>query len=724
MRPTSFNRATEADSSTRRDFLRTGAIAVAGLLVGFRMPLRARAATAVRDEASAPFSPNAFVRITPDGRITVVSKFLEMGQGIFTAVAACVAEELDAAWSDVSVEHSPTGPEFIHPGLGFQMTGGSSSVATSHQAMREAGATARALLVSAAALRWGLPAASLRTESSSVIAPDGRRAGYGELCVDASALPPPGSVRLKDPSAFRLLGRPLPRVDSIDKVRGRAVFGIDVELPGLLTAILVRPPDFGGTLKTFDATATRAVPGVRRVALAGGGVAVLAVDFWSARRGAELLHVEWHPGPLAALDTDLERKSFVARLEERGAVAKETGRVDAAFAATPLQFEAEYDYPYLAHACLEPVNATAHVKPDGSVEVWAPTQMPEADRDAAARTAGVPSDRVSIHVTHAGGSFGRKSGEDFVPLAVDLSRIAGAPVKLVWRREDDMRGGYYRPRTLVRLRVGCDARGRPVSWESRVASASIVKNTSFAPAIFREGIDHAQIDAFSHLAYPVEHQRHSWHMMPDGVPVLAWRDPGPVVACFAVETLLDEVAVRAGRDPLEYRVELHAHRPRVLAVLHALREQSGWGAPPSGRFHGLAFKDGGSTIVGEVAEVSVDDVGAIHVHRVTVAVDCGFVINPDGLRAQMMSGVIFGLSAALREEITFRDGRVVQSNFHDYPILRLPDAPPVDVHIVPSDAPPGGAGEPSTSLIAPAVANAVFRATGRRLRSLPLRLQV
>jgi len=706
----------------RREFLRAGATLLAGLVIGFRLPPRARADGPAQDSLNTPFSPNAFVRISPDGRIAVLSKFIEMGQGAYTAVAACIAEELDADWADVSVEHSPTGPEYAHPWFGFQMTGGSSSVATSHQAMRKAGATARAMLVAAAAARWNLSADSLRTESSWVIAPDSRRARYAELCLDAATLPQPTHVRLKDPSEFRLLGRPLPRVDSLEKIRARSVFGIDVVLPGMLTGILVRPPDFGGKLKTFDATATRSLPGVRRIALAGDGVAVLATDFWSARRGAELLRVEWRPGPLAALDSTTQRDEFVACIEQPGAVAKRTGQVDEAFDTAPIQLEAEFDYPYLAHACLEPVNATAHVKPDGSVEVWAPTQMPDADRDAAARVAGVASDRVKLHVTMAGGSFGRKAGEDFVPLAVELSRLAAAPVKLVWRREDDMRGGYYRPRTLVRLRVGCDARGQPVSWESRVASPSIIKNTSFARAIFRDGIDHAQIDAFSHLPFSVEHQRHTWHMIPDGVPVLAWRDPGPIIACFAGETLLDEAATRIGQDPFDYRLRLFAEKPRTLAVLELLRERAGWGAAPSGRFQGLALKDGGSTIVGEVAEISIDDASAIRVHRVTLVVDCGFVINPDGVRAQMMSGVIFGLSAALREEITFRAGQVVQSNFHDYPVLRLPDAPPVDIHIIPSDAPPGGAGEPSTPLIAPAVANAVFRATGRRLRTLPLRL--
>jgi isoquinoline 1-oxidoreductase beta subunit len=691
----------------------------AGLLIGFRV--RGRAAESEPAAAPAAFVPNAFVQIAPDGRITLQSQFVELGQGIHTCLAMCIAEELDAAWADLRVVSSPQGPAYAHPWFGFQMTGGSSSTLTGFQPWREAGALARALLVSAAALRWGLETATLRTRDSRVLAPDGRSASYGELAEEAARLPPPAGIAVKARSDFAILGRPHHRIDGPAKVTGTAVFGIDVDLPGLLTGIYLRPPVFGGRCRHFDTAAATALRGVRHVAAMADGVVVIADDFWTARRAADAVVVTWDDGPGRALSTAGQQAEFAGRLRNPGAVAVDTGGTEAAFAAADHRIEADFDFPYLAHASMEPVNATARIAPDGTVEVWAPTQVPDADRRSAARVAGVPVEQVTLHTTYAGGSFGRKAGEDFVPLAVEAARIAGAPVKLVWRREDDMRGGYYRPRTLVRSRLGVDAAGRPASWEIDLVSQSIIKRTVFAPFIYKDGLDHTQTDQFAGGLYGAPHLRAVWHEAADLVPVLAWRDPGPIVGSFVVETLIDEAAHLAGRDPLEHRLELLADNPRAVAVLHRLRAESGWGRPPAGRHQGLALSTGG-TVVGEVAEISLESDGSPRVHRVTLVVHCGFAVNPDGVRAQMMSGVIYGLSAALGEQITFEQGRVQQSNFHDYPVLRFADAPVVDIHIIESDAPPSGVGEPSTPLIAPAVANALFAATGRRLRTLPLRL--
>lgn len=703
---------------SRRSFLKIGAMAGGGLLISLHLPSKVQAASPAPSDGS--FAPNAFLRIAPGGQITILAKHSEMGQGIYTSLAMCVAEEMDADWSRIVVEAAPSAQVYAHTAFGLQMTGGSTSTWEAYTQMRQAGATARALLVQAAARAWKVEPSVLRTENGAVIAPDGRRALYGDLATAAAALTPPAEVPLKDPSQFKLIGKQAPRVDSHEKVTGKAIFGIDVKVPGMLIAVLVRPPVFGATLKSFDATAARAVSGVKNVVATPRGIAVIATNTWAARQGAAGLTAEWDEGALATLSSEAQRAVYVSMLAEPGAVAKTTGDAPAAFADAKEKIEATFDFPYLAHAAMEPLNATAHLKPDGSLEIWAPTQFQGVDQRVAAHVAGIAPERVTLHTTLLGGGFGRKANpaSDFIVDAVEVAKVAGAPVQVVWTREDDMRGGYYRPRTLVQSKVGLDGSGRLVSWENHIVNQSIIKGTAFEQAMFRNGVDASQVEGLEEIPYAVPNVRTVWHDAPAGVPVLWWRSVGHSFTGFVKETLIDDAARLAKKDPIDYRLELLAAHPRQVAILTLLREKSNWGNAPAGRFQGVAIHESFGSIVGEVAEVSVTE-GVIKVHKVTAVADCGFAVNPDGVRAQIMSGVIYGLSAALYGEITFDKGRPVQSNFHDYPVLRIADAPVVETHIINSGASMGGIGEPGTPPIMPAVSNAVLAATGRRLRNPP-----
>jgi isoquinoline 1-oxidoreductase beta subunit len=704
---------------SRRTFLKHAAIAGGGLIIGFELLPALTAAT----DPKAAFAPNPFLRLKPDGTVNVIAKHTEMGQGVFTSLAMVVAEELDADWSKVSVEAAPAGAAYSHNAFqGFQITGASSSTWDSFEQMRTAGAGARALLVAAAAQRWGIAAAALRTENSAVIAPDGRRAGYGELLDAAAKLPAPSDVRLKDPNNFKLIGKGTPRIDSREKVTGRAQYGLDVRVPGMLTAVIVRPPVFGGKLQSFDDTATRAIGGVKHVVAIPSGVAVVADAFWPAKKGAEALRIQWDHGALVTLDSNRQREEFLALAAQPGEVARKEGFARNAFAGAAKKIEATYDFPYLAHAAMEPLNATAHVRADG-VEIWAPTQGPGVEAFFAAGATGLPVDKITVHAMHIGGGFGRKLNphSDYVLEAVHVSKAVGAPVQVVWRREDDMKGGYYRPRTIVTAKVGLDAAGKLVSWENHVVNRSVVMGTAFQGMFFLDGVDTLQVEGLADLPYAVPNLRVDYHLAPDGVPVLWWRSVGHSYTGFVKETLIDEAASAAGRDPIDYRIELLAAHPRQVAMLKLLKEKSNWGRPPAGRSQGVAIHESFGSLVAQVAEVSVAG-KAIRVHGVTAVVDCGLAVNPAGVRAQIMSGVIFGLSAALYGKITFSQGQVEQGNFDAYPPLRFDEAPVVETHIINSGARMGGIGEPGVPPIGPAVANAVFAATKQRLRSLPLTL--
>jgi isoquinoline 1-oxidoreductase subunit beta len=714
-----------APKVSRREFLKTTALAGGALVIGFHLGSKLGAA----EMPPQPFAPNSFLRIAPNGTITILAKHSEMGQGVYTSLAMCVAEELDADWTKIAVEAAPNAPAYAHTAFGLQMTGGSTSTWESYDQMRQAGATARGLLVEAAAQKWDVDAGKLRTENGAVLAPDGRRATYGELATSAAKLPalkdvkterPP--VPLKDPANFKIIGKGMNRVDARDKVNGKAVFGIDVRVPGALTAVLVRPPVFGAKLKTVDDAPAKATAGVKQVVATSRGVAIVAENFWAAKKGADALRADWDLGPLATLDTDQQRTEYVALSKQPGAVAKNHGDAAAAFSKAATKIEAEFDFPYLAHAAMEPLNATAHVKPDGTVEIWAPTQFQGVDQMVAAQVAGTTPDKVTIHTTLLGGGFGRKANpaSDFIAEAVEVSKKIGAPVRVVWTREDDTKGGYYRPRTYVTAKVGLDAAGKPVSWENQIVSQSLIKGTAFEEAMFKNGLDATQVEGLDEIPYTIPNLHTAWHLAPTGVPVLWWRSVGHTFTGFVKETLIDDAARAAKKDPIEYRIELLAAHPRQVAMLKLLREKSNWGKAPSGRFQGVAIHESFGSIVAEVAEISISRERAIKVHKVTAVVDCGTAVNPEGVRAQIMSGVIYGLSATLAGQITFKGGRVQQSNFHDYPVVRLPDAPVVETHIINSGAKMGGVGEPGVPPIAPAVANAVLAATGKRVRSLPL----
>ncbi len=709
---------------SRRSFLKGSAVAAGGLVVGFFVPAPLkRFAFAQEAPAQATVLPpvNAFLRIGADESVTVLLAHSEMGQGIWTTLPMMVNEELDADWSHIRVEHAPAAPEYRSPIFPIQMTGGSTTTWSELDRYRQVGAMARSLLVSAAAARWGVAPGDCRTENGFVICGD-RRASYGSLAEAASKLPAPAKVQLKDPADWKVIGKPTRRLDTPEKITGRAKFGMDVQLPGMLTAVVAHPPTFGGTVKGFDAAAAKAVPGVRAVFAVPSGVAVVGDHFWAAKKGRDALKVDWDLGPHAGVDTASLRESYREKAKSAGDKASAGGDVEKALGESPLV--AEYSLPYLAHAPMEPLNCTVR-HGEGTCEVWTGTQFQTIDQQRVAQIFGLKPEQVAIHTTFLGGGFGRRANiaSDFVVEAAHVAKNLDKPVKLVWTREDDIRGGYYRPLTLHRVEGAIDGQGKPVAWRHRIVSQSIMAGSPFAGMI-KDGIDPTAVEGASDSPYVtgLPHYRVELHTMDPGVPVLWWRSVGNSHTAFAVESFVDELAHAAKRDPLEFRRALLEKSPRVRAVLELAAEKAGWGtSPPAGCGRGLAVHESFGSIVAHVAEVSVED-GRIRVHRVVCAIDCGVCVNPLGVGAQMESAVVYGLSAALHSELTIRDGRVQESNFHDYQVLRMHEMPKVEVHIVPSREKSGGAGEPGTPPVAPAVANAVFALTGKRLRELPLRL--
>ncbi|QSX73942.1 xanthine dehydrogenase family protein molybdopterin-binding subunit [Lysobacter arenosi] len=714
-----------AMQASRRRFLKAGAAAGAGLVVAFVIPGASRFAMAQPEAgAVAAFAPNAFLRVGSDDSVTVLVAHSEMGQGIWTGLAMLIAEDLDADWSKVKVEHAPATPVYAHTAFGMQMTGGSTSTWSEFDRYRQAGATARALLVAAAAQRFGVPVDQVRTENGVAIAGD-QRARYGELAQAASQLPVPAQVALKDAKDWKIIGHPTKRLDTPEKITGRAQFGMDVQFDGLLTALVARAPVFGGTVKSFDATAAKAVPGVRNVVQVPSGVAVVADHFWAAKLGRDALRIDWDLGPNAALDSTAMREQFRALAASAGTVASTAGDAKGGFAKAAKTLEAEYNVPYLAHAPMEPLNCTVKIDADGC-EIWTGTQFQTIDQQVAAKITGLKPEQVQIHTTFLGGGFGRRATptSDFVSEAVQVAKAAGAPVKTVWTREDDVRGGYYRPMYLQQARIGLDAQGMPIAWHHVLVGQSILAGTPFEAMMVKNGIDATSVEGVADSPYlkDIADHRVELHSPRTGIPVLWWRSVGHSYNAFVMESLVDELAHAAGKDPVEYRRALLKNHPRHLAALNLAAEKAGWGTPlPEGRGRGVAVHESFGSYLAQVAEVSVEN-GAIRVHRVVCAIDCGLAVNPEGVRAQMESGIAFGLGAALHSALTLKDGHVQESNYHDYQVLRLSEMPKIEAHIVASSEKMGGAGEPGTAPIAPAVANAVFALTGQRLRELPLRL--
>ncbi|WP_363800354.1 xanthine dehydrogenase family protein molybdopterin-binding subunit [Lysobacter firmicutimachus] len=718
---------------SRRQFLKAGALIGGGLVVGFVVPGARRFADAAPAQAAAVsggFAPNAFLRVGEDDTVTVLLSHSEMGQGIWTGLAMLIAEELDADWSKIRVEHAPAAQAYAHTAFGMQMTGGSTSTWSEFDRYRQAGATARALLVAAAAQRFGVPVEQVRTENGIALAGE-RRARYGELAADAAKRPAPAQPpALKDAKDWKIIGKPTKRLDGPEKIDGRAKFGMDVHFDGLLTALVARAPVFGGTVKSFDATAAKAVPGVRDVVQVPSGVAVVADHYWAAKLGRDALRIDWDLGPHAGLDTGRLREQFRQLAATPGAVAAQAGDVDAALARATRTVEAEYHVPYLAHSPMEPLNCTVKIA-DGQCEIWTGTQFQTLDQQVAAKIAGLKPEQVKIHTLFLGGGFGRRATptSDFVAEAVQVAKAAGKPVKTVWSREDDVRGGYYRPMYLQQAKIGLDGQGRPMAWKHVLVGQSIAAGSPFEAVMVKNGVDATSVEGVADSPYlkAVADHRVDLHSPTTGIPVLWWRSVGHSYNGFIMESLIDELAHAAGQDPVAYRRSLLKDHPRHLAALNLAAEKAGWGGKPAeGRARGVAVHESFGSYIAQVAEVSLQDAPGggqtIRVHRFVCAIDCGLAVNPDGVRAQMESGINFGLGAALYSALSFKDGRVQESNFHDYRVLRLDESPQIEVHIVPSSEKMGGAGEPGTAPVAAAVANAVFALTQKRLRELPLRL--
>jgi isoquinoline 1-oxidoreductase beta subunit len=708
---------------TRRDFLKTGTTAFGGLVISFYLPTNGKR-TEAAEQAAAVFSPNAFLRIGADDSVTVIANHSEMGQGIYTGLSMLVAEELDADWSKVRVEAAPVDPAYNHTAFGIQMTGGSTSTWSEWERLRQAGATARAMLIAAAAETWKVDPASCRAENGHVIhTASGRRLSYGSLAEKASSLTPPQVVTLKDPKDFKLIGRPTKRLDTPEKINGTGVFGLDVKVPGMLVAVVARPPVFGGKVKSFDASRTKAVSRVRHVVEIDRGVAVVADGYWPALQGRKALEIVWEEGPLSGLDSQTQRAQYAELAKQLGAMARKEGDVTTAMNRAVKKLEAVYEVPYLAHAPMEPLNCVADVRPDGC-DIWTGTQFQTGDRAAAAEVAGLKPEQVRIHTTLLGGGFGRRAVPDnhFVREAVQISKAIKAPVKVIWTREDDIHGGWYRPMWYDRISAGLDAGGNPISWAHTIVGQSILAGTPFEQFMVKDGVDGTSVEGAAELPYTIPNVYVDLHSPRIGVPVLWWRSVGHSHNAFVVECFLDELAHAAGKDPYEYRRALLGKHLRHKRVLELAAEKAGWGKSlPQGRGRGLAVHESFGSFVAQVAEVSVSKEGKVRVHRVVCAIDCGPVVNPDTIEAQMESGIAFGLTAALYGEITFKNGRVVQHNFYDYKMLRMDEMPQVEVHIVPSKDKMGGVGEPGVPPIAPAVANAIFAATGKRIRQLPIR---
>lgn len=707
---------------SRRALLKTSA--AAALVIGFHFaPRRAFAQTA----AAAPM-PNAFVRIGADDSVTVIAKHVEMGQGSYTGLATVLAEELDAAWSQVRVEPAPADATrynnlFFGP---VQGTGGSSGIANSFVQLRRAGAAARAMLVEAAARAWGVPAAEIAVASGKLAhAKSGKAGTFGQFAAAAAKLPVPGEVQLKDPKTFTLIGRDVPRVDTAAKTNGTAQFAMDVRLPGMLTAVVAHPPLFGATVKSFDAAKAKAVRGVRQVVRIPTGVAVVAENTWAAIKGREALAIQWDESKAETRGSKELFAEYRKLAEQPGALAAKRGDVGAAFAGGAKAFEARFDFPYLAHAPMEPLDCVVRLTPAGC-EIWAGNQLPTIDQANAAAVLGLKPSQVKINTVFAGGSFGRRGNlaSDYVVEGAHVAKAlrGTAPVRLLWTREDDIRGGQYRPLTHHWLKAALGADGMPAAWQHRIVTQSIVAGTPFERMLVKNGIDLTSVAGAANLPYAIANFQVELHTAQAGVPVFWWRSVASNHTAFSTEVMIDELARAAGKDPVNYRLTLLKNHPRHAGVLALAADKAGWGKElPKGRFRGVAVHEAFRTTVAEVAEVSVAGDGSFRVERVVCAVDCGIAVNPDVIRAQMEGGIGYGLSAALAEQVTLEGGKVVQSNFHDYTPMRITDMPKVEVYIALSSAPPTGVGEPGVPPVAPAVANALAVARNTPVRALPLR---
>ena len=702
---------------SRRDFLR----ASGALVIAFYLPLTGGRRAFAQAPAAKPVDPNAFLRIGKDGSCTVFVKHLEFGQGVTTSLPMLVAEEADCDWSKVRAELAPAGPEYAHTAFGMQMTGGSSSVWNSYDQLRTVGAQARQMLMQAAADQWKVKVSDVRTDKGFVLGPGGKKLSYGQLAEAAAKQPVPKEVKLKDPKDFRIVGKPTRRLDSADKVTGRAQFGLDVKRGNLHTAVVAHPPVFGARMASMDAEKVKAIPGVTHVVQLSNGVAVVGKTFWAAKQGRDALKVDWDAGPNAQVSTEGLSKQFREKAAAPGGLAAKKAADAGALGAAAKKVSAEYEVPFLAHAPMEPLNCTVELKADGA-EIWVGSQFQGVDQMAAAKVLGLEPAKVKLNTMLAGGGFGRRANpvSDYIVEACEVAKAAKVPVKVVWTREDDIRGGFYRPMYVHRIEAGLDAGGALKAWKHAIVGPSIIAGTAFEPMMVKDGIDPTSTEGVADTPYDIPNLDVTLQTVNAGVPVLWWRSVGHSHTAFVMETMIDELAAAAGKDPVEYRRALLAKHPKVVRVLDLAASKSGWGAKlPAGRARGIAVHESFGSVCAQVAEVSLQD-GKPRVHRIVAAFDCGLVVNPMTVEAQVQSAIAFGLSAALHGQITLKDGQVQQSNFHDYPVLRMNEMPLVEVYLAPGGDKPTGVGEPGTPPVAPAVANALAALTGKRARVLPL----
>jgi isoquinoline 1-oxidoreductase subunit beta len=707
-----------SDGVSRRALL-TGGLA-GGFLLAFHLPVRAvNEPVQPPDSTSGKFAPNAFIRVDPTGQTTLVMPQVEMGQGVYTSIAMILAEELDADFKQVTLEHAPPNDKLYgNPVFGLQVTGNSNSIRAFWKPLRAAGASARAMLVQAAAQQWQVEPASCTTSNGEVThSASGRKLSYGALALAATSQTPPKDVALKDPKDFVLIGKPLKRLDTPDKVNGKAVYGIDAMLPGMKFATLAACPVFGGKVAKVDDSAAKKIPGVQQVVVLDDMVAVVGDHMWAAKKGLDALVIDWDEGPNARIGSKEVWQDLRTASEKDGVVAKSTGDI-AKGLATGDRLEASFELPFLAHASMEPVNATVHLTPD-SCEVWTGTQIVSRVQAEAAKAAGLPVEKVIVNNHLLGGGFGRKLEPDMVVAAVRIAKHVDGPVKVVWTREEDIQHDVYRP--VYRDTIAASlSDGKIVGWKYKIAGSAILAR--WLPPAFQKGIDIDAIDAAVDMPYDIPNFHVEYvHREPPAVPTGFWRGVGPNNNVFAVECFMDELARKAGKDPVEFRRSMLATKPRFLSVLNLAAEKANWGQPLPARVgRGVCVQPSFASFIATVVEAEVDEQGEVELRRVTSVVDTGIAVNPDTVMAQLEGGLIFGLTAALYGEITIDKGRVQQSNFHDYRMLRIDQTPKIDVHVVKSGEAPGGIGETGVNAGPPALRNAIYAATGVALRRLPI----
>jgi isoquinoline 1-oxidoreductase beta subunit len=708
--------AATASRPSRRGFLIGSAALGSSLVLSFNLPGGDAEAA-----ATSSFAPNAFVRIDRSGEIVLTMPYVEMGQGTYTSIPMLIAEELGVDLDQIRLEHAPPNEKlYANPLLGVQATGNSNAIRGAWKPLREAGAAARMMLTAAAAKRWGVDVSSCRVQAGEVLhAQSGRRLKFGELAESAAQMPLPSNIVLKKPGEFALIGTPAKRLDASGKVNGSVTYGIDARPPGVLIATLAQCPAFGGRLISVDDRAAKAVKGVRQIVRLDDAVAVVADHMGAAKKGLEALQITWDDGPNKHLTTEDIAQELDQATRKPGAVAQTIGNVDDAMARATTRVEATYQMPFLAHATMEPMNCTVHLRKD-ACEIWVGTQAIARVQAMAAKAAGLPVDKVTVHNHLIGGGFGRRLEADGAVRAVEIARHVDGPVKVVWTREEDIQHDMYRPYWVDRIAAGLDASGRPVAWKNRFAGSSVIAR--WLPPAFKDGLDPDTTEGAIDLIYDLPNFHVEYvRVEPPGIQTAFWRSVGPSHNVFVTESFIDELAFAAGQDAVVYRRMLLEHHPRAKAVLDLAADKAGWGRPlPKGRGRGISVQSAFGSYLAQVAEVEVVADGTVRVHRVVCAMDCGIVVNPNTVQAQIQSGVIFGVTAALYGEVTLKNGRIEQSNFDSYQLLRLNEAPAIEVHVVLSSETPGGMGEAGTSGIVPAIANAVFAATGKRLRKMPI----